>query len=435
MGGVHVQLVSAISHYSRDMDTITHGIVGALAGKALFAGRDVPAGFGNGESRALSSPAARAAIVGCTLGSIFPDIDVFAGPLARNPLAIMEWHRNITHSMLMLPLWALVLAALSIPLARLVRWKAPPFWALFGIYATGLATHIFLDVITNFGTMVWSPVRYSRPAWDWVFIVDLNVTAIALVPQFAAWCFREPGRFWARAVGMWALLTVGAFVAYETASGLGYGFPLWAAGVVSAVLAGTIFLPALRGAGFGWARASWCRAGLAGLCAYIGLAAAAHHKALADLDRFAAAEQVDVQSLAALPLPPILTHWAGLINTPTGVWRATFHEPGGRLEGMKFYADAQPLPLADKAAKLRDVQTYLWFARFPVWRVVPHGADETAVEISDVRFFRERDPFATDDPPGSRKPLGPQPRRAGFTFQIIFDAQGRIVSHGFKEPE
>ena len=417
------------------MDTITHGIVGALAGKALFAGRDVPAGFGGAQSRGLSSPVARAAIVGCTLGSIFPDIDVFAGPLARNPLAIMEWHRNITHSIVMLPLWALLLAALSLPLARLARWKSPPYLAMFGIYAAGLATHILLDLVTNFGTMVWSPLRYSRPAWDWIFILDLNVTAIALVPQLAAWCYREPEKFRVRALGVWALLTVGALAGYVAASGAGYPFPLWVAGLLSAIFAATIFLPSLQSTGFGWARASWCRAGLAGLCMYIGLAAAAHHKALADINRFAGSQHLDIESLAALPLPPILTHWAGLVSTPTGVWRATFHEPSGRIEGTQFYADAQSPPLEDKAMKLRDVRTYLWFARFPVWRVVPHGADETAMEISDVRFFRERNPFVADDPQGSSRVPGPQARRAGFTFQIIFDAQGQIISHGFKQPE
>ena len=417
------------------MDTITHGIVAALAGKALFAGCDVPGRFGDTESRALSSPAARAAIVSCTLGSIFPDIDVFAGPLARNPLAIMEWHRNITHSIVMLPLWALLLAAVSVPLARLVRWKAPSYWMLFGIYAAGLATHIFLDLATNFGTMVWSPARYSRPAWDWVFIVDLNVTAIALAPQLAAWCYREPRKFRARAAGIWALLTAGALVSYAAAGTAGYAFPLWVVGGVSAIFAGVIFAPSFWGAGFGWTRASWCRGGMAALGVYIGLAAAAHHKALADVNRFAAVQHLEVQSLAALPLPPILTHWAGLINTPKGVWRVTLHEPNGGLKGTKFYANAESLPLADRAAKLRDVQTYLWFARFPVWRMAPRGADETTIEISDVRFFRERDPLANEDPPGSRRELGPQARRTGFTFQIVFDAQGQIISHGFKQPE
>src|SRR6266576_1182913 len=85
------------------MDTITHGIVGALAGRAFFAGQDKPAGSAEyARPRSESAPAARAAITACTLGAMFPDIDIFAGPIARNPLAILEWHRNITHSLLML---------------------------------------------------------------------------------------------------------------------------------------------------------------------------------------------------------------------------------------------------------------------------------------------------------------------------------------------
>src|SRR5258708_36479574 len=128
------------------MDTITHGIVGALAGKAFFAGRDESAKFGPGaKSIALRSPTAKAAIVACTIGSIFPDVDIFAGPLARNPLAIMEWHRNITHSLLMLPLWAVLLAALSQPFARRLRWKLPSCAKFAVIYADGVVSHICLD--------------------------------------------------------------------------------------------------------------------------------------------------------------------------------------------------------------------------------------------------------------------------------------------------
>ncbi len=416
------------------MDTITHGIVGALAGKALFAGGDVPAGVPDGGvTRALSSPTARAAIVACTLGAMFPDIDIFAGPLGRNPLAIMEWHRNITHSAVILPLWALLLTAVSIPLARLLKWKLPPFLILFAIYATGIATHIFLDLVTNFGTMAWSPLNYSRPAWDWIFILDLTLTAIALVPQFAAWCYREPHQFWRRAIGVWAALTVGAFGTYLFASNAGYGFSIAIAGVVSAIFAIIIFAPAAQGTGYRWTRASWCRAGLAVLCAYIGLAAAAHHKAFADVEHFAAAQHLEVDSLAALPLPPILTHWVGLVSTPEGVWRTTFHEPAGAFETTQFYADAQSRDLIEQARKLRDVQIYLWFARFPVWRAVHREGKETAIEITDVRFFREGDPIAAADPPGSKSFARVRPRRTGFTFEVVFDGQGRVISHGFKE--
>ena len=419
------------------MDTITHGIVGALAGKAFFAGHDVPAVFAKGrQAPALSSPTARAAIVACTLGAMFPDIDIFAGPLARNPLAIMEWHRNVTHSAIMLPLWALILALISVPLGRLVKWETPTVVNLFIIYAVAIGTHIFLDLVTSFGTMAWSPLNDSRPAWDWIFILDLSLTALALVPQFAAWCFREPAQFRRRSLAIWALLTAGGFGTYLFASASGYGFPEWVCALLSAIFAAILFLPAASGAGFRWTRARWCRAGLAMVCAYIALAAATHRRALAQVQKFAAEQHLSVESLAALPLPPTFTHWVGIVSTPEGVWRTTFHEPSGSVENTQLYLDAKSIPMVEEAVKLRDVQIYLWFARFPVWRVVRREGNETALEISDVRFFREGDPLVAGDPPASRSSArAARPRRAGFTFQIIFDAHGRVISDGFKEPE
>jgi membrane-bound metal-dependent hydrolase YbcI (DUF457 family) len=418
------------------MDTITHGIVGALTGKALFAGAEVPAGIaGDAARRALSSPTARVAIVGCTLGAIFPDIDIFAGPLAHNPLAIMEWHRNITHSAVLLPVWALLLTALAMPLARWVKWKAPGFWTLYAAFAAGLATHIFLDLVTNFGTMVWSPMNYSRPAWDWIFILDFTLTSIALVPQLAAWCYREPQYYKPRAIGVWVALSLTALGVHEFARIAGYGFPVPVTVIVSAILAVIIFVPAAQGRGFGWTRAAWCRAGLAVLCVYVALAAAAHHKAVADVENFATEQHLQALQLAALPLPPTLTHWVGLVNTKDGVWRTTFYEPSGRRGATRLYPDAQSLPFLEQVMQLRDVQTYLWFARFPVWRVERWPDNETAIDITDVRFFREGDPFAASDPSKSTRIAGTRAGRAGFTFQIIFDAQGRLLSHGFREPE
>lgn len=419
------------------MDTITHGIVGALAGKAFFAGRDVPAGGAeSGVARAISSPTSRAAIVACCLGSMFPDIDIFAGPLARNPLAIMEWHRNITHSAVILPIWALLLTLISIPLVRWLKWETPPFPTLFAAFAVGIATHIFLDLVTNFGTMVWSPLRYSRPAWDWIFIIDLTLTGIALVPQLAAWCYREPGQFWRRSTLVWTALTAGALGIYWFAKSAGFGFSIAMVVVVIVIFTIIIFAPATQSAGFRWTRANWCRAGLAILCVYIGAAAATHRRALADVERFATEKHLQVESWAALPLPPALTHWAGLVSTPEGVWRTTFHEPGGAIESTQLYSDSQSRNLIDEARKLRDVQVYLWFARYPVWRVEQREGKQTVVEISDVRFLRENVPDAANDPQssgGSSSRI--RPRRTGFIFEVVFDAAGRIISHGFKEPE
>ena len=209
----------------------------------------------------------------------------------------MEWHRNITHSLVMLPVWAVLLAAVSMPLARRVRWKPPSFAKLVGIYALGLATHIFLDVVTSFGTMVWSPLNYSRVAWDWLFILDLTFTSIALVPQLAAWCYREPRKFGWRSGAVWGALTVGVFGAHALAEMAGYGFPIWVVVAASAAMAAVLFLPAIEGIGFRWRRASWCRVGLVALCAYVAFAAAAHRKALAYVEEFAASRHLRVENL------------------------------------------------------------------------------------------------------------------------------------------
>jgi len=368
---------------------------------------------------------ARAAIVACTVGSIFPDIDVFAGRIFRNPLAMLEWHRNITHSLVLLPMWALLLAGISAPLARRLHWESPGFAKLLGIYAVGLGTHLFLDVITNFGTMIWSPVNYSRLAWDWFFIIDLTFTGIALVPQLAAWCYREPDKFRRRAGVVWAALTVGALVAYALARSVREPFPASIAGATSAVMAAIIFLPAVSNIGFGWRRASWCRAGVALACVYVATAAMAHRTALVYVNDYAAAHHLQVSSLAALPLPPTLTHWSGLVSTPDGVLRTTFHVPGGDPDDIQFYADARRDPAVLKAMQVRDLETYLWFARFPIWQVSRSDA-QTVVDVTDARFFGA----GVEDPLPAQGAGTAGRRRTGFSFEVVFDTAGRVIFQG-----
>jgi len=413
------------------MDTITHGIVGALVGKALFSGGDAPAGSSLNKYEALSSTTARVAIVACTVGSVFPDIDIFAGRLAHNPLAIMEWHRNITHSFVLLPLWALLLAAASIPLARLSHWPRPSFPALIGIYAVGLCTHVFLDIVTDFGTMIWSPLDYSRPAWDWIFILDLTLTSLALVPQLAAWCYRVPKKFLRRARFTWGGLTAGALGAYALARTAGYPFALWIVAFVSAVFALVLFVPGIRDAGFRWRRSSWCLGGSVLVIIYLACAAVMHGKAVASVENFAAKNNLRSDNRAALPIPPTLTHWSGLIGTPEGVWRTTFHLPSGEIERTQFYSSAKSDRFVDAAKKLHGVQVYLWFARFPVWRVTQRG-DLTVVDVSDVRFFREYDPEVIANAPGPRGVATVRTDPAGFTFEVVFNAAGQPISSGFR---
>src|SRR5258707_10846519 len=191
------------------MDTITHGIAGALIGKAMFRGEDMFA----------SNPVNRGRILtwSLMLGAIFPDSDVLRDFFSSDKLLIVTWHRSITHSLLLLPVWALLLAGITRAFANSRKWEGPSFAALAGIYAVGILSHILLDLVTSFGTMIWSPLQWSRPAWDLIFIFDFTLTAILLVPQLVAWVYAHPEKVQRRAVGMWlvfAAATVGvAFIA------------------------------------------------------------------------------------------------------------------------------------------------------------------------------------------------------------------------------
>src|SRR6266849_3381029 len=243
------------------MDTITHGIAGTLISKAFFRGEDLFAG----------KPVNRARIVtwSLMLGAIFPDSDVFRDMFSRDPMLIITWHRSITHSLVCMPIFALLLAALTRRFARWRKWEAPSFAALSGIYAVGILSHILLDLVTTFGTMIWSPLSWSRPAWDLIFIVDFTLTAILLVPQLLAWVYSHPEKMKRRAVGVWLVFLPAPFLIARI--GEVVGAPISGQTVLAAMIlfASVFLLPALRGWGLKIQHDKWNRAGFAATFAYV----------------------------------------------------------------------------------------------------------------------------------------------------------------------
>ncbi len=106
------------------------------------------------------------------LATAAPDLDFIIGFLG--PVAYLAHHRGVTHSIVLLPLWAL---ALSWILAKLLR--EPRGWrALYGITAMGLGLHIAGDVITSFGTIVFAPLSDWRAQVGTTFIIDLWFSGI-----------------------------------------------------------------------------------------------------------------------------------------------------------------------------------------------------------------------------------------------------------------
>jgi len=402
------------------MDTITHGIAGALIGKAVFGGDDLVAFRPMTRGRAVTWAA--------MLGAIFPDSDIFRDMFSHDPMLIMTWHRSVTHSLVCMPLFAVALAALTRGVMRALKWEAPSFWVLALIYAVGILSHIVLDLATTFGTMIWSPLEWSRPAWDLLFIVDFTFSALLLGPQLLAWVYRKPENLKNRASIVWslaALATVGV-----TAIAQNVGAPISAATTVTIIAVLSIFflLPASRGMGLRVRYATWNRVGLAVACAYVGLTFFAHRAALEQVKKFAGEFQLQVESLGALPLPPSLWHWDGLINTPRGVYEVRFDlsdalfgknatpaAGGSELAPLehRYYPDAAPNSYIEAARRLPEVQKVFWFARFPVTRFHKEGK-EAVVEISDMRFAQ----------------LGKDRARA-FTFAVRMDEGGSVISQGW----
>jgi membrane-bound metal-dependent hydrolase YbcI (DUF457 family) len=404
------------------MDTVTHGIVGALIGKAFFSEDSGPAAP---SWREPPSNAGRVAVISATLGAIFPDIDVFAGPLAHNSLALITWHRNITHSLVVLPLWAVLLAFLTRGLAARIRWPAPSMGTLIGIYAAGLVSHIFLDVLTSFGTMVWSPLNYARPAWDWLFIIDLVLTSLALVPQLAAWAFRRADGAERRAVALWALLSAAAFAIAALARSINLSFSTTAVAGASLAFAGFLILPLRRGSGIRTGRTKWCRIGVALVLSYLIFAGGMHHTALQRVTQFADEQGLRYQSVAVVPLPPSAAHWAGLITTPEGVYRVEFSQFGGDPVQIQYFNQPQPSRYLDAAREVPDMQKFLWFARFPVARVLDRDG-QSVVQITDLRFYGNR--------PQAPRPAADAAFDGGFTFEVVFGQDGRVLSDHWHLP-
>jgi len=403
------------------MDTITHGIAGALIGKAFCKGHDMfPA-----------KPMNRARIItwSLMLGAIFPDIDVVRDIFSRDRLLIITWHRSITHSLLMLPIFSLLLAALTRWIVRKFQGEAPSFAILTLIYAVGILSHILLDLVTTFGTMIWSPLKWSRPAWDLIFIVDFTFTGILLIPQFLAWVYGHAKLARLRSLLVWLVFVLSTFSVAALARIVGAPISLTAVGVIIMILSFLILLPAMRGWGTSIRFAVWNRAGFIAACFYLALAVVAHHKAIERTQKFAAFQGVQVQSIGALPLPPSLLNWDGLIRTPRGVYelRTDLSQPSGIPESSaaagslqsaftyKYFPDAPATNLIQKAHQLPEVQKVLWFDRFPVTRFRKEGT-ESVVEILDLRFPQIR-----------------PDRPAPFVYHVRFDVTGNVISQGWEK--
>jgi len=143
------------------VDTLTHALSGALLARAT-APKDAP-------PRSLPRRVA-AGFFACAA----PDLDFVIGFVG--PVEYLLTHRGVTHSLILLPAWALLYSWI---LAKILR--EPGGWrALYGVTALALLVHIVGDLITSFGTMILAPFSDWRAALGTTFIIDLWFSGIIL---------------------------------------------------------------------------------------------------------------------------------------------------------------------------------------------------------------------------------------------------------------
>jgi inner membrane protein len=143
------------------MEPITHLAAGLLTAQALRPAMP--------PSLPPSPEAGRRTALGftllCAAAATIPDIDSLTSLLG--PEAYLLHHRGFTHSLVLLPAFALLLAWTARRLGADV-----PLRLGFPAAALALLTHLYLDVSTAFGTQLFAPFSSTRVSFEGLFIVD-----------------------------------------------------------------------------------------------------------------------------------------------------------------------------------------------------------------------------------------------------------------------
>ena len=141
------------------MDTITHGLIGGIAGR-VFSPDSTSSSY----------------LLVAAIAATFPDIDYLL--FWVNPYQfITEWHRGFTHSLVLLPVWSLLLSLILYPL---FKWRLA-FSKILFFTSLGLFTHIATDFVTLYGVQLFSPEDDRRFALGITFDIDPWLGLLALL--------------------------------------------------------------------------------------------------------------------------------------------------------------------------------------------------------------------------------------------------------------
>ncbi len=150
------------------MDPITHAISGAALARAI---------------PKHHLPARQLLFI--ILLTMVPDADIILRLFSDT--LYLQHHRGITHSILLIPLWAWLIYSLS---SNSIKHNPIMPWLI----GAALLLHISLDIITTFGTMILAPFSDWRASLDLLFIIDPFFTASMLIPLLLGVIWKQQKR-------------------------------------------------------------------------------------------------------------------------------------------------------------------------------------------------------------------------------------------------
>ncbi len=339
------------------MDSITHALTGAVIAKAIDEKKVENWGI----------------IAGLAMG-YFPDIDFVLGLFNRK--FYIQYHRDFTHSLILIPFYAFFFSWLFKKLS-----KRDDFWGFYKITLTSLLSHVILDLLTSYGTMIFSPFHEMRFSWDLLFIIDLIFSGIIFLPFIVSIFYKPKGK---------------------------------------------------------WI----CRGSIIGASIYVLFCFFQHEKAIESGDRFSKDLKEEVLQISSLPQPLSPFRWATYVETKENIYlgyidlrrkdvpddikiesieKTSFFERLRLLENLYYpkdnvkyqsWARIKDSPWVKKALLTEGIKFYYWFARFPVVKDINSRNGRHRVEFMDLRFFIS----------GVRMP---------FVYFIEFDDSGKILQEGF----
>jgi inner membrane protein len=135
------------------MDTITHTLFGLTL-------------YGAANKSNMDKSHKRALLLSTVVGSQIPDIDVVVNLTETGRIMQQMWHRGLTHSFFLIPIWGIVIYYLSRLLFK-VKDRRIFYWAILAVFI-----HDTSDLFNTWGTGYIEPFSSYRVTFGTIPIVD-----------------------------------------------------------------------------------------------------------------------------------------------------------------------------------------------------------------------------------------------------------------------